>query len=61
MLYYIFKYLDEAYNLPGAGLFQYITFRAFGAVVTSLGIAAIWGKAVINLLSKLQIGEAITF
>ena len=59
MLYYLFEYLDKHFNFPGAGLFQYITFRAFGAVVTSLGIAAIWGKAVINLLSKLQIGEAI--
>ncbi|MDR6560674.1 MULTISPECIES: phospho-N-acetylmuramoyl-pentapeptide-transferase [Arcicella] len=59
MLYYLFDYLDKHFNFPGAGLFQYITFRAFAAVVTSLGIAAIWGKAVINLLSKLQIGEAI--
>ncbi len=59
MLYYLFDYLDKHFNFPGAGLFQYITFRAFAAVVTSLGIAAIWGKAVINLLRKLQIGEAI--
>lgn len=59
MLYYLFDYLDKHFNFPGAGLFQYITFRAFAAVITSLGIAAIWGKAVINLLRKLQIGEAI--
>lgn len=59
MLYYLFDYLDKHFNFPGAGLFQYITFRAFAAVITSLGIAAIWGKTVINLLRKLQIGEAI--
>ena len=59
MLYYLFDYLDKHFDFPGAGLFQYITFRAFAATVTSLGIAAIWGKSVINLLRKLQIGEDI--
>jgi phospho-N-acetylmuramoyl-pentapeptide-transferase len=59
MLYYLFDYLDKQLNFPGAGLFQYITFRAFAATVMSLGIAAIWGKTVINLLRKLQIGEDI--
>ena len=59
MLYYLFNYLDKQFDFPGAGLFQYITFRAFAATVTSLGIAAIFGKRVINLLRKLQIGEDI--
>ena len=59
MLYYLFDYLDKNFDFPGAGLFQYITFRAFAATVTSLGIAAIWGKKVISLLRKLQIGEDI--
>jgi phospho-N-acetylmuramoyl-pentapeptide-transferase len=59
MLYYLFDYLDKHFDFPGAGLFQYITFRAFAATVTSLGIAAIWGKTVINFLRKLQIGEDI--
>lgn len=59
MLYYLFDYLDKHFNFPGAGLFQYITFRAFAATIMSLGIAAIWGKTVINLLRKLQIGEDI--
>lgn len=59
MLYYLFDYLDKHFDFPGAGLFQFITFRAFAATVTSLGIAAIWGKKVINLLRKLQIGEDI--
>jgi phospho-N-acetylmuramoyl-pentapeptide-transferase len=59
MLYYLFEYLDKTLNLPGAGVFQYITFRAFAAIITSLGIAAIWGKSVIYRLQRLQIGEEI--
>ena len=59
MLYYLFEYLDKQLNIPGAGVFQYITFRAFAAIITSLGIAAIWGKAVIRRLQLLQIGEEI--
>ena len=57
MLYYLFTYLNKNYSIPGAGVFQYITFRAFAATVTSLGLAAIFGKKVINLLQKLQIGN----
>jgi len=59
MFYYLFVYLDKHLNVPGAGVFQYITFRAFAATITSLGIAAIWGKTVIYRLQKLQIGEEI--
>lgn len=59
MLYYLFDYLDKHFDFPGAGVFQYITFRAIAATITSLGIAAIWGKTVINMLRKLQIGEDI--
>jgi phospho-N-acetylmuramoyl-pentapeptide-transferase len=59
MFYYLFEYLDKSLNIPGAGVFQYITFRAVAAVITSLGIAAIWGKAVIYRLQRLQIGEEI--
>lgn len=59
MLYYLFEYLDKSLNVPGAGVFQYITFRAFAAIITSLGIAAIWGKSVIYRLQRLQIGEEI--
>jgi len=59
MLYYLFEYFDKTLNIPGAGVFQYITFRAFAAIITSLGIAAIWGKMVIYRLQKLQIGEEI--
>lgn len=59
MFYYLFEYLDKTLNVPGAGVFQYITFRAFAATITSLGIAAIWGKSVIYRLQRLQIDEEI--
>lgn len=59
MLYYLFHYLDRAYDFPGAGVFQYISFRALGAVITSLLVAAIFGRRIIDQLRKLQIGEDI--
>ncbi|WP_353170034.1 phospho-N-acetylmuramoyl-pentapeptide-transferase [Flavobacterium sp.] len=59
MLYYIFKYLDEAYNLPGAGLFQYITFRSGIAVILSLLISTVYGKRIINYLRNKQVGETV--
>jgi phospho-N-acetylmuramoyl-pentapeptide-transferase len=59
MLYYIFKYLDEAYNLPGAGVFQYITFRSGIAVILSLLISTIYGKRIINYLRYKQVGETV--
>ncbi len=58
MLYYLFKYLDTL-NVPGAGLFNYISFRAGMALLTSL-IIAIWGgKIIIRILQKYQIGEIV--
>lgn len=59
MLYYLFDYLNKYFDLPGAGVFQYITFRAFAATITSLVIGAVWGRRIINYLRKLQIGEDI--
>ena len=59
MLYYLFDYLDKHFNFPGAGLFQYITFRAGAATVTSLSIGAIYGRRIIAFLRKLQIGETV--
>lgn len=59
MLYYLFDYLDKQFNFPGAGLFQYITFRAFAAIFSSLIIGAVFGRKIINYLQKLQIGESI--
>ena len=59
MLYYLFDYLDRAYDLPGAGLFQYITFRAAMAVILSLTIATVYGKKIIAYLQRKQVGETI--
>lgn len=59
MLYYLFSYLDKTFNFPGAGVFQYISFRALGATVTSLLIAAIFGRRIIDFLRTKQIGETI--
>jgi len=59
MLYYLFKYLEEHFDLMGAGVFQYISFRAGAAVVLSLLITITFGKRLIRLLQKKQIGETI--
>jgi len=59
MLYYLFEYLDATYDLPGAGVFQYITFRAAMAIITSLIISMLFGKRLIDRLSRLQIGETV--
>jgi len=59
MLYYLFDWLDEAYDLPGAGVFQYITFRAVMAAVTSLFISLVMGKRLIAYLRSRLIGETI--
>ena len=59
MLYYLFDYLHTAYNFPGAGVFQYLSFRAALAAITSLTISLLFGKSLINFLKKKQIGETI--
>lgn len=59
MLYYLFEYLDKAFNFPGAGVFQYISFRAAMAVITSLCISLLFGKDLIKVLKRKQIGETI--
>lgn len=58
MLYYLFDYLDSL-NFPGAGLFQFISFRAAMALMTSLIVSIFFGKKIINLLRKQQIGETV--
>jgi len=58
MLYYLFKYL-ESLNLPGAGVFEYISFRSAAAVITSLLISLIIGKKTINYLQMRQVGEVV--
>ena len=58
MLYYLFDWL-HGHNFPGAGMFQYISFRAATAIVLSLFISLIIGKSVIKKLQKAQIGETV--
>ena len=58
MLVYLFNYLDEL-NFPGAGLFNYISFRAGMALIVSLIVSIIFGKRIIRLLQKQQIGETV--
>jgi phospho-N-acetylmuramoyl-pentapeptide-transferase len=58
MLYYLFQYLDK-FDFPGAGLFNYISFRSAMAILTSLIISTIYGKKIIYKLQKAQIGESI--
>ena len=59
MLYYLFEFLEKQYQLPGAGLFQFLTFRAAMSVLLSLLIAMVYGKRIILFLKKKQIGESI--
>ncbi|HNR73502.1 MAG TPA: phospho-N-acetylmuramoyl-pentapeptide-transferase [Cyclobacteriaceae bacterium] len=59
MLYYLFDYIEKNFDLPGAGLFQYISFRAGAAAVLSLMITILFGKSLINYLRKKQVGEDI--
>jgi phospho-N-acetylmuramoyl-pentapeptide-transferase len=58
MLYYLFTYLDEL-GVPGAGLFDYISFRAAMAIITSLLISMVFGKRIIRVLLRQQIGELV--
>lgn len=59
MLYHLFTYLDKAYDIPGAGMFQYISFRAAFSAILSLIISLLYGKRIINYLKRKQIGETI--
>ena len=59
MLYYLFEYLEQQFQFPGASLFGFITFRAAMAIILSLLISTIYGKRIINFLRKKQVGETI--
>lgn len=59
MLYYLFSYLDKHFDLPGTGLFQYISFRAGAAVIISLTISLIFGRKLINYLKERQVKESV--
>lgn len=56
MLYYLFQWLDK-YDIPGAGMFGYTSFRSLMAIIIALLISAIWGDKFINLLKRKQITE----
>ena len=59
MLYYLFDFLDQSYNFPGAGVFQYITFRSALAFIMALLFSTIYGKRIINYLRNQQVGETV--
>jgi phospho-N-acetylmuramoyl-pentapeptide-transferase len=59
MLYYLFEYLDKTMDVPGAGVFQYITFRSALALILSLMISTVYGKKIISFLRNQQVGETV--
>ena len=59
MLYYLFEFLEMKYQLIGASVFQYISFRAAIATIFSMGFSLFFGKRIINFLRNQQIGETI--
>ena len=59
MIYYIFEFLENNYNLPGAGVFQYISFRSALAIITSLLVSLVFGGKIIKFIKKKQIGEDV--
>ncbi len=59
MLHYLFTWLDKIYDIPGAGLFQYISFRTGMAVILSLLITTVYGSRLINILRAKQVGETV--
>ncbi|MBB1193160.1 phospho-N-acetylmuramoyl-pentapeptide-transferase [Flavobacterium sp. SOK18b] len=59
MLYYLFEYLDKMMDVPGTGVFQYITFRSALALMLSLLLSTIYGKRIIHFLQKQQVGETV--
>jgi phospho-N-acetylmuramoyl-pentapeptide-transferase len=59
MLYYLFELLEKLYQLPGASVFQYISFRAAAAVIISMGFSMVFGTKIIGYLKRQQIGESI--
>ena len=59
MLYHLFEWLDKFYDIPGAGLFKYVSFRAGMAIILSLVIAIVFGRHIVQFLRNLQIGETV--
>jgi len=58
MIYHLFEYLEQ-FDFPGAGMFQYLSFRASFSVITSLIISMVFGKRIIKMLQRKQIGESV--
>ena len=59
MLYYLFEFLEKTYQFPGAGVFQYISFRSAMAVITSLIVSMLFGARIIEYIRSKQIGEEV--
>jgi phospho-N-acetylmuramoyl-pentapeptide-transferase len=59
MLYYLFTWLDKQYDIPGAGLFQFISFRTAMAVILSLTLTTVYGSRLIRMLRAKQVGESV--
>ena len=59
MLYYLFEYLESEFQLTGASVFGFISFRAAMAILMSLAISTIYGKRIINYLLAKQVGESV--
>nr|MBP8943520.1 phospho-N-acetylmuramoyl-pentapeptide-transferase [Saprospiraceae bacterium] len=59
MLYHLFEYINNHFDIPGAGLFRYISFRAGGALIFSLIISIVFGSRIIKSLRNKQIGETV--
>ena len=59
MLYYLFTWLDNQYDIPGAGLFQFISFRTAMAVILSLLLTTVYGSRLIRMLRAKQVGESV--
>ena len=59
MLYYLFEFLENNYNLPGTGVFYYISFRSALAIITSLLVSLVFGGQVIKIIKRFQIGEQV--
>ena len=59
MLYYIFEFLENNYNVPGAGVFYYISFRSALAIITSLVVSLVFGGRIIKIIKSYQIGEEV--
>ena len=59
MIYYLFEFLENNYNLPGTGVFYYISFRSALAIITSLLVSLVFGGQIIKIIKRFQIGEQV--